>query len=205
MRKSITILLITLIMSATVTNASSLSFYDLSDYGWAQGAVYRLAEKGVIQGVAPHTYAPGSYVSRAELCTLLHRIFKIGGSGLISYPDVSADSYYYESSAAFKALGILKDHPDGGFHPDDAVTREETMRLTGFLLERFGFAENPDVSCLEAFYDSGLISPENAGYCSLLIENGYITGDGAGQLNPSGYLTRAETAVILDRIYSKIF
>ena len=205
MKKLLLILIVTVLLTGSVVWANTLTFYDLYDYGWAEASVIRLAEKGIIKGVAPHRYAPGNYVSRAELCTLLHRVFKIGGDGLPSFPDVSADSYYYESSAALKALGILKPYEDGGFHPDDAVTREETMKLTGFLLERFGFMEIPDFSSLEGFYDSKLISPENKGYCALLVKNGFITGDGFGSLNPHGYLTRAETAVILDRIYKNLF
>ena len=203
MRKTVLILL-TALLTVSSVYAAPVTFYDLYDYLWAQPAIIRLAEKGVIKGVSTHSYAPGNYVSRAELCTLLHRIFNIGGGGLASFSDVSPDSYYYESSAAFMALGILEPHSDGGFHPDDAVTREETMRLTGFLIERFGFAGTPDISCLDAFYDHGSISAENKGYCALLVKNGFITGDGNGAINPSGYLTRAEIAVILDRICTNL-
>ncbi len=205
MKKIFLIFICSGILICSSAKATPIMFYDLSEYGWAETSVMNLAEKGIIQGVSPHYFAPGLYVSRAELCTLLHRVFNIGGSGLGSFPDVPADSYYYESSAAFKALGILQPYPDAGFHPDDAVTREEAMRLSGFLLSRFGFAEIPDSSCLDNFYDSTLISPENKGYCALLVKNGFIAGDGAGELNPSGYLTRAETAVFLDRIYKNLF
>lgn len=205
MKKSLVSLITFILIMQLSVCGETVSFYDLSEYSWAQSAVYSLAEKGIVKGVSSHSYAPERFVSRADLCTLLHRIFQIGGSGLEAFPDVPADSYYYESAAAFKALGILDDKADGCFHPGDAVTREETMRIAGFLLERFNLAEATDTTVLDGFYDSKLISPENTRYCALLVQNGYITGNGAGQLNPRGYLTRAETAVILNRLYTGLF
>lgn len=202
MKKVISVFLIISFIFGFSVRANT-AFYDLSTHSWAAASIYRLADKGVIQGIAPHYYAPGNYVSKAQLCTLLNRMFGIGGNGLSAFPDVPENSYYYESVAGLKALGILTT-TDGMFHPDDAVNREETMRITGFLLQRFGFVSYSDESCLERFADRDLISPENRQYTALLISKGYITGDDTGNLNPDGYLTRAEIAVLLDRMYSDI-
>ena len=203
MKKTLALSLLLILLMTFSATATPVTFYDLSDYGWATGAICRLAEKGVIKGVAPHYYAPANYVSKADLATLLGRMFSTGGNGLTAFPDVPADSYYYESVASLKALGILTS-ADGLFHPGDAVTREETMRWIGFLLKRFGFAETTDLSCLERFGDKGLISEENSEYAAILVNGGYITGDNLGNLNPRGYRTRAEIAVILDRLYTNL-
>ena len=203
MKKIIVLLLC--FVTFTCSAADIVTFYDISDYGWASDAIFRLADKDIIKGTAPHYYSPGNFVSKADLATLLGRIFNMNGDGLSAYPDVPADSYYHSSVATLKALGITEPYPDGGFHPGDAITREETMRWAGFLLERFGFAQSTDISCLDRFGDKALISEENRKYVAILINGGYITGDDPGNLNPKGYLTRAETAVILDRLYSGLF
>ncbi len=205
MRKFLIISMALFFIPALCVSANTVSFYDLSDYGWATASVCRLAEKGIIKGTAPHYYSPGNYVSKADLCTLLCRIFRPGGSGLTAFPDTPADSYYYESVAALKALGILQPEEDGGFHPHDASTREFTMRITGFLLERYGFVETADITCLNSFPDKDELLEENRLYAAILVEKGFILGDNHGMLNPGGYLTRAEVAVILDRLYSSLF
>jgi len=204
MKKVISVCLTLVLVMSLSAVAETPSFYDMNNHSWAVAPVCRLAEKGIIQGIAPHYYAPANYVSRAQLCTLLGRMFNIGGSGLPAYPDVPDDSYYRDSVAGLKALGILKTTSEGLFGPDDAVNREETMRITGFLLERFGFVENIDLSCLDAYPDSWIISDENRRYVATLVSMGFITGDDRGNLNPGGYLTRAEIAVLLDRLYSQL-
>ena len=205
MRKTVvTAFILIFVLTISVIGAEFITFYDLGNHGWATSAICRLAEKGVIKGTAPHYYSPDNYTSKADFATLLGRLFEIGGNGLSAYPDVPADSYYTQSVAALKALGIIQPDSTGNFNPTDAISRTEAMRWTGFLLERFGFAPNIDTSVLERFGDSHLVPKENVKYTAILVEQGFITGDSAGNLNPGGYLTRAETAVILDRIYTAI-
>ena len=204
MKKTSFLFVFLLILTISPLCAQAVSLYDLGDHFWAQESVYRLAEKGIINGTAPHYYSPESYVSKGELCALLCRIFELDSSRMSSFPDVSEDSYYYGNIAALKALGILEYESDGNFHPDNPITRESTMRIAGFLLDRLGFAEIPETSCIDNFADAHTLSGVNKEYAALLVSKGYILGDTSGNLNPGGYLTRAEIAVILDRLYTDL-
>ncbi|MTI81965.1 MAG: S-layer homology domain-containing protein [Firmicutes bacterium] len=50
------------------------------------------------------------------------------------------------------------------------------------------------------FNDGILISPEDAGYIMAMVEEGIIVGSSDGNFNPNSAISRAEMAVILDRI-----
>ena len=56
----------------------------------------------------------------------------------------------------------------------------------------------------DVFPDKDELLEENRLYAAILVEKGVILGDNHGMLNPGGYLTRAEVAVILDRLYSSL-
>ncbi len=204
MKRVLILLVLILVVSLMPVSAQTTTFYDLGNYGWALSSICRLADRGIIKGTAPHYYSPQNPVKRGEVCTLLCRIYEIDGVDNGAFADVSGEDYYYSSISALKMLGIIKADAQGNFLPDEPATRETTMRIAGFLLLRFGFFENPDVSVLERFPDAHEIAPENREYVAVLVENGFIQGDARGMLCPGDSLTRAEIAVILDRIYSFI-
>ena len=204
MKKIILPLVCLLIFTAAVSFAEPVTFYDLNNHSWAVASVCRLAEKDIIKGTAPHYFSPENYVSKGQVATLLCRMFEIGGEGLSAYLDVDTNQYYYRDIAALRALGILEADENGNFHPEDPATREFTMRVTGFLLMRFEFADYADTGVLGGFADGGMIAPENREYVATLIEKGFIKGDAMGRLCPADYLTRAEVAVMLDRMYLSI-
>ncbi|MDP4118914.1 MAG: S-layer homology domain-containing protein [Bacillota bacterium] len=201
MKKFIIALTAILIIATVPAFADTVTFYDISGYPWAVQQICSLAEKGVIQGTSLHYYSPSENVSRADICTLLCRTFQIEGVCNGGYADVANPSdYYYSYVSAMKTLGIVKADVNGNFRPYESATRETTMRLAGFMLIRFGFYEDINTSVLDAFPDGGLVAPENREYVAALVQGGFIQGDAQGMLNPKGNLTRAEVAVILDRI-----
>jgi hypothetical protein len=62
--------------------------------------------------------------------------------------------------------------------------------------------DDADISVLSAYTDSASVSSYAAASAAALIENGIIEGDGR-LINPGGNTTRAETAVVIYRIYNK--
>lgn len=205
MRKISFVIVLVLCLLAVPVNAEMVTFYDLNSHPWAVASVCRLAKKGIINGVRPHYYAPEEYVSRGQLCELLCRIFQLSGNGLSAYPDVPEESYYHDSIAALKALGVLLPDVNGNFQPEAPATRETAMRLTGFLLLRFGLTEHSGIFLLNSYPDGSLVSAANREYAEAVLQGGFIKGNADGTLNPMGYLTRAETAVFLDRFYTHLF
>ena len=55
---------------------------------------------------------------------------------------------------------------------------------------------------MTVFSDSGLVADYALAHVKAMISSGLIKGNADGTLNPTGNTTRAEAAVIMDRILS---
>ena len=64
--------------------------------------------------------------------------------------------------------------------------------------------KNAKLECLESFGDKDQISSYAIESVALMVEEGYIKGDGKN-VNPKGNTTRAEAAVILYRLYNQFY
>ena len=56
---------------------------------------------------------------------------------------------------------------------------------------------------LSAFADSGIIADYASGHVSAMVAEGLVKGNADGTINPLGNTTRAEAAVIMQRILNK--
>ena len=81
----------------------------------------------------------------------------------------------------------------GKYEPERKVTRAEFMR---YVNRAFHFTEKASISYSDVqsnswYYDTVRIAEKY----------GYINGTGNGRMNPEGYVTREQAAVILGRLY----
>ncbi|AFH64816.1 family 43 glycosylhydrolase [Paenibacillus caseinilyticus] len=179
-------------------------FRDVQEgYSWAQEAIEALAAQGIIQGTSESTFEPGRPVSRADFITLLVRAFGLKGTPQSSsFADVQPGDYYYEAVSLARSLG-LTDGVDGSrFDPQAEISRQDMMVLIARALKLTNKAElggSPDG--LKAFADAADVADYAAESTAALIQAGVIQGDG-GALHPRSSATRAETAVMLHRIWN---
>ena len=172
-----------------------------SDYSWAVSAIDNLYEKKVINGVTAITYLPGAPIKRGDFMLMLYRAYGLNVSNTFgNFPDVPANSYYVHEIAVARALGIARGDNSGRFRPEAPITREDAMVLVMRTLEIVDspIAANSTAS-LVGFTDTNLISEYAWSAVATLVKAGIIQGNN-GRINPKGTLTRAEMAVIVDRL-----
>ncbi|WP_072335304.1 S-layer homology domain-containing protein [Paenibacillus sp. cl123] len=179
-------------------------FRDLNGYEWARKPVEVLAAKGIVQGAAPELFRPERSITRAEFVTLLVRTLELAASPEeSSFEDVLPSDYYYEPVEAAKRLGIAQGTAAGRFEPDRPVTRQEMMTLAARALAAAGkLTLSADTSGLARFLDGQEAAPYARESIAALVRQGLIEGaDGRLQLQQSS--TRAETAVLMYRLYNE--
>ena len=132
---------------------------------------------------------------------MLVRALGIDTSAYSSAPDFAdADEisdWARDSVRALAALGIMRGTVRDGktvFEPQSPVTRAEIATLLGRTLER-GYAESAD-----AFTDGASIGVWARPYVAVMRAMGVLTGYGDGSFRPNASVTRAELAVMLDRL-----
>lgn len=90
------------------------------------------------------------------------------------------------------SLGVVNGYPDGGFYPENAVTRAEFVKMICqlFDLEESASANFNDVSSGDWF----------APYVSAAKSAGLVNGDAANCFNPNAAISRQDAAVMLSRL-----
>ena len=81
----------------------------------------------------------------------------------------------------------------GKYEPERKVTRAEFMR---YVNRAFHFTEKASISYSDVQSNSWYYDTER-----IAEKYGYINGTGNGRMNPEGYVTREQAAVILGRLY----
>ncbi|MBQ3053384.1 MAG: S-layer homology domain-containing protein [Clostridia bacterium] len=184
--------------------APVIEFTDLEGYDWAKDYILPLAQEGIIKGTGGSTYSPATNITRADFMVLLTRLLEISGEGKESFSDIPADSYFADAVNSAKALGIAKGS-DNKFMPYDTISRQDMFVLVYRALNQFAYLPVvPSVKDFNSqFSDVGLINNYALDAMKALWESGIITGSD-GLINPNGFATRAETAVIIYRVKNLI-
>ena len=99
----------------------------------------------------------------------------------------------YNSAQELVNKGIVSGYSDGTLKLDNNITRAEFIKI---INKSFGYTKKadvsfPDVADNEWYYEDMLIAKGE----------GYISGDNNGNANPEQNITRAESSVILARIF----
>ena len=91
MKKSLTLILVGILLGSTVAFATSKFFSDVPDDEWYSDAVASLSEKGIINGYPDGTFGPTNNVNRAELAVILYRLIDYLENGEVAqnYGEIS--------------------------------------------------------------------------------------------------------------------
>lgn len=179
------------------------TFQDLTNYPWAQKAIEVLASKGVINGASAEAYAPSEPVKRADFMLLLVNALGLNATSDSSFSDVDPTAYYYNALAIARKLGIAAGVGDNRFNPEAQISRQDMMTLAdramAYARKNLSVGSEAD---LGEFADKARVADYAERSVATLVRNGIITGDGAN-IHPLAHATRAETAVMIYRIYNK--
>ena len=179
---------------------TALPFGDVAEGTWYTDAVAYVYDQGWMNGTGDGTFSPDLEMSRAQLVTILWRLAgEPASDGELPFEDLAQDTWYTEA-ACWAAAKQITDREDT-FGAGDAVLRDEAA----FLLWNTEKYLGHDVSVGE---DTNILSYDDVfeiheAYIPAMqwaVGAGVLEGDGAGLLCPGYWLTRAQTAVILQRL-----
>jgi hypothetical protein len=179
------------------------TFQDLGSYGWAAGAIDALAAQGVVNGVAPGRFDPGSPVTRSQFAALVNRILKLPAPLVpVGYQDVPNGSWAYGAVEAMSPF--MPGASATTFSPDAAIDRQDVATVLVKVLADEGLvqvlSDSESASVLGPVKDASLINPADRDYVATAIQSRIMLGNPDGTFDPTGLLSRAEIAVLLQRL-----
>lgn len=183
----------------TVTVEKSEIFSDLKDFGWAKESIEKLYEKGIISGREKDKYMPSENVSRAEFVKMLTIALGITERTEIPFKDVAETAWYREYIEKAFAAGIIVGNADGTFCPDEPISRQDMAVII------YRAAKNHFMSTVSSnFIDAADIAEYASEAVAALNTAGIVNGMPNGGFMPQGFATRAQTAVIIERLMKHI-
>lgn len=184
-----------------------LEFKDTASH-WAKEAINDMGSRMVISGVGNDIFDPDRNITRAEFAAIIIRALGLKpGNGKIPFTDVKGVDWYSSCVVTAAEYKIVSGYGDGKFGPNDKITREQAMtmiaramRITGLKSE----IKDSEISSLFANYsDATAVSDYAKTSMAACLKTGIITGRSNNTISPKNCITRAEVAVIVQRLLQK--
>ncbi len=176
-------------------------FTDTKDYPWAKDAIENLYKQGIIKGMGDGSFGCARPVSRADFVVMLVRKTKQNVPFTENFADVAPDSYYYNELGIAKVLGYAAGREENIFDPKGQISREDMATLVWRVMAKRGeLPQSADIDLNKKFSDAVLISDYAKSAVGVMVKEGLMQGYETGDFKPKGFATRAECAVLLDRI-----
>ena len=171
---------------------------------WKKAEIEREEEPVEIKGDDHITYIfgypdgsvrPNGSITRAEAAAMLARLLNIEAIGSAAKPQFTdtESSWYNKAINVSVFRGIMKGYPDGRFRPNAPITRAEFTQMISTIDNKpYGVAPFADVP---GHWAERAIGSE--------YQAKRITGYPDGLFRPDANITRAEAAVILNKIFER--
>ena len=173
------------------------AFSDTSGH-WAEGAIRRWSESGVLVGYGDGTFGPDRAVTRGELAAVLSRILGWQEQAENTFSDLPGDAWYTPYLLQANQAGVM-DGDGTGMRPQDPVTRQETA----VILVKAMCLEEQEHSL--RFSDADQVAEWARGAVETLTAMGYLAGMDDGTLRPEAAVTRGQLSVILDQMAAEVY
>ena len=162
---------------------------------WAEDAILALSEKGIVSGKADGVFAPNDPLTREQFVTMIVKAFDLKTDGTIEFADVKPADWFYDYVNAAFNNNIVRGYGDS-FGVGEKITRQDmAVMVYNAISDKKEFAENG-----EKFADDADIADYAREAVYYLKNAGIINGVGDGRFDPKGINTRAQAAVVINKL-----
>ena len=183
-----------------VTPVFAAQVSEFTDFptGWSKEAMTHAVENGILNGRTSTTINPKDNLTRAEMATIINRVFGATVKADISHlTDVSRTDWYYDEIAKAVNMRTFQGDSATTMNPDSYITREQVF----VAIARALVLSTEDFSSLDKYPDSGDVSDWAKSSAAVLVSKGYVNGYGdTGKFCPKSYITREEFAQVMYNI-----
>lgn len=222
LKRAVFILCLMSIISSSVfarvvlTKGQPDNYIDIKEH-WAYDSIKYVISQGYFQGINSTEFSPDSEITRAMLVTALWRltgdelthVVYVDGVGKV-YPnyvkmfwDMKDSDWYTNYISWANKNKIISGYSEREFRPNENLTREQLSVILYNYMKEYrvvrGFTQFV-VNDAVTFTDNELISDWAKDKVSIMQQIGLMTGRPDGSFDPKGTVTRAEVAVVIERL-----
>ena len=177
---------------------------DISSGYWARTAIETVVDNGIMYTDNSGCFNAESDITRAEFVAALLKVLNNDTCEITSdnkYSDITSHDFYYNDIMRSDSLGLVYGYPDGTFKPNNAILRSECVSVISHITKD----TVSDHSILNNYKDKDSIPAWSVNeYAKTLTYGIFVNHPDENMLEPNRNLTRAEAAVILAQLKSKL-
>ena len=182
---------------------NKIIYKDLEDYSWAKKYIEESAAKGLLSGKKEGIYAPEQNITRAEFVTLLLKTLNLELiDSMSNFEDVNRNNWYYNYVVTADYYDLTSGVSKSKFLPEESITRQDIAVMVGKSVEKFYDIETDEK--VYEFSDEDKMSEYAIPYLAKCLDMELISGYEDNTFKPEAYATRAEAAVIINKLFDKI-
>ena len=173
-----------------------------------QNAINVLASKGIINGTSATTFSPDSPINRAEIAALIVRtLSKLDPNADGGFNDVLRSDWYFGAIGSAKRYGIINGMTDTTFAPRSNITKEQIVAICARTLRaEMKYRDPADVNAILSIYaDAASIPQWGRADIALATRQDIVVRRTDGRFNGTATMTRGDAAIILYRMFMKIW
>lgn len=181
-------------------------FDDIEGYEWAKTHILSLYNKGVADGVGNKKFAPSQTVTREQFVKMASALCQMPETPAdAGFEDVVKDEWYEKYINGAKEIGLVSGQSETAFGIGQNITRQDAALIlfNALKMSKPDAVEGLELAAL-SFNDSGDVSSYAVYAVSVLNKLGVLNGDDKGYLMPLSNATRAEAAVMINKVLSLI-
>lgn len=127
--------------------------------------------------------------------------------GTSGFTDVQPKAWYADAVQTAYAHQLINGFEDGSFRPNASITREQAMTMIAKAMKITGIGVNLQAgdanALLSRFTDKASAGGWAVTGIAACLQSGIVSGQSASALAPKANITRAEVAVIIERLLVK--
>lgn len=149
-----------------------------------------------IFGYVDKTVRPEGTLTRAEAAAMVTRLGKLdlSDTSKADYPDLRDKAWYLGNINAALRAGMLDMDEKGNLRPDQPVTRAEFIKMVA-AIDKVGEGKAPFTDIAGHKYEKEI---------NQVYSNKRIAGYSDGTFKPDAFLSRAEAAAFLNRVFNRV-
>lgn len=175
---------------------------------WAKDSINDMGSRMVVTGTGNGTYEPERSITRAEFAAIIVRALGLAQSeGESGFGDVARSDWFNGYVGTAVAYGLITGYDSTSFGPNDAITREQAMAILARAMKKTGLDDtltgSQAAALLAAYTDGGAVSSYAKASVAACLKTGVVNGSSTTTLSPKDDVTRAEVAVMVQRLLQK--
>lgn len=197
----------------SLTNSTYSVIYNKTEFSdvkthWAKNSINNMGSRLVVAGDGNGTYRPNSDMTRAEFAAIIGKALGLRiQDSKSTFSDIKATDWYNGYTMTAASYGIVNGYNAVTFAPNDKITREQAMTMIARAMKITGLETSlneKDVNDLLGEYkDGGEVSSYAKSAIGECLKTSVVSGKADNMLAPKDYITRAEVAVIVERLLQK--